>query len=215
MSIRIPRPIACAFATRSWRRALVIPLAAIVVAFPAAGYAQINAQPLTPQAIALTAQDLGPEWTMTSQQSDEIDGTTMYRVVYSSPSGRAVRIQTAVTTSVDLAEGVISYLRYQLEQEGMTISSVQDNGFGDGRAFKAEASDGQRTMVSYLFRVRNLTAFVDYVGGANAPDVQTQAVAVARKQEAKLFAVFAPPPASTPVPTRTTLAVTTAEPTEA
>jgi hypothetical protein len=106
---------------------------------------------------------------MISQHSDEIDRTTMYygRLCVSVRPGGAN--SDAVTTSVDLAEGVISYLRYQLEQEGMTISSVQDNGFGDGRAFKAEASDGHRTMVSYLFRVRNLTAFVDYVGSANAP----------------------------------------------
>jgi hypothetical protein len=205
VSTRIPHHIPRALLVHKACRALLFALAAIVVAAPGLVYAQqtMNAQPLTPQSLALTATDLGPEWTASAQNTEVLEGgTPIYTVIYRSPSGRSVRITTAVATSVDLAEGVISYLRYELDRQGMTITSVQNNGFGDGRAFKAELSDGQRTMVSYLFRVRNLTAFVDYVGSANS-DVQQQALALARKQEAKLFAAFAPPPApvaATPTP---------------
>src|SRR5262249_40055153 len=205
MLSRISHRMSRALPTRAVWRSLLIALAAIVVAAPALPLAQqtMNAQPLTPQGIALTAQDLGPEWSVASQKTDElVEGTPMYTAIYRSPSGRVVRITTAVATSVDLAEAVVSYLRYEAEREGMTVSSVQNNGFGDGRAFKAEFTDGKQIQVSYLFRVRNLTAFLDYVGNVSG-DVQQQALALARKQEAKLFAAFAPPPApvATPAPT--------------
>jgi hypothetical protein len=182
---------------------LAVTLALVLITVPTLSYAQqtMNAQPLTPQSIALTAQEIGPEWSVRTQSTDRVEGFDLYGVIYTSPSGRAVRITTAVATNDQMADGVISYLRYELERQGMTITSVQSNGFGDGRAFKAEDNDGQLVMVSYLFKVRNLTAFVDYVGSSTATDVQAQALALARKQEAKLFAFFAPQPAATPVPT--------------
>jgi hypothetical protein len=91
-------------------------------------------------------------------------------------------------------------LRYQLESEGATIASVQSNGFGDGRAFRAEGSDGQHRLIVYLFRVHNLMAFSGYEGAASAADVPSLATAVARQQEAKLFAAIAPPDAVAAAP---------------
>jgi hypothetical protein len=137
----------------------------------------------------------------------------VYEVIYATPTGRRVRVTTAVATSVEYAEAVLSFLRYELQDWGATIVSVQDQGFGDGRAFKAQGTDGKSMSVSYLFRVRNLFAAVDYQGSATANDVQSQAVALARKQEAKLFATFAPPAPPTPTPAPT--AVPTATPVSA
>jgi len=82
----------------------------------------------------------------------------------------------------DFDDAVINYLRYGLESRGMTISSVQSNSFGDGRAFKAQVTDGNALSIVYLFRVRNLLASVNYVGAAAAGDLDTQAVNVARGQ---------------------------------
>jgi hypothetical protein len=161
----------------------------------------IVAQSATAKGIALTAQELGPEWTQSSESSEAFEATELHTVYFDAPSGRSIRIVTAVASSVDLAEVVISHLRYELQDIGATITSVQSNGFGDGRAFRAEFSDGRHTVVSYLFRVRNLTAFVDYEGATGAPDVNSNATSISRKQEAKLFAAFAPPtptPAATP-----------------
>jgi hypothetical protein len=53
---------------------------------------------------------------------------------------------------------------------------------------------GKMTSVVYLFRVHNLMAFANYAGSSSAGDVESQAISVARKQESKMFAVFAPPP---------------------
>jgi hypothetical protein len=89
---------------------------------------------------------------------------------------------------------------------------------GDGRAFKAQCQcKGNTISIAYLFRVRNLMTVVDYMGPASAGDTQTQAVGFARKQEAKMFAAFAPPPATPTViptvePTPTPLPVTTSAP---
>jgi hypothetical protein len=181
-------------------RALLMPALILALATPALSFAQqtMNAQPLTPQGLALAAPELGPEWSVGEHHSSTVEGADVYQVVYTAPSGRMVRVTTAVAPDSDYAEAVISSLRYELERDGATITSVQDQGFGDGRAFRAQFSDGQTVLVSYLFRVRNLIAAVDYRGAAGAGDVPSQAVAAARKQEAKLFAAFAPPPPPTP-----------------
>ena len=184
---------------------VLIIAATIALAFltPTRGYAQqtMNAQPLTSDGIALTAVDLGPEWSMTEHHSFTLeDGTVVYQVTYSAPSGRAVRLTTAAATSPELAEAVITFLRYDLEKNGATITSVQSNGFGDGRAFRAQFTDGKVLSVTYLFRVRNLMAFAGYAGPASAGDVESQAIGVARKQEAKLFGFFTPPAQPTPSP---------------
>jgi hypothetical protein len=121
-----------------------------------------------------------------------------------------VLLNTAVGSSADLAEAIITYLRYEWEREGETITSVQSSGFGDGRAFKSQFNDGKRASISYLFRVHQLIAEVTYISAAGASDAQSQAVAFARQQEAKLFAAFAPPP---PPPTPTPTAVPTPVPT--
>jgi hypothetical protein len=177
--------------------ALVLTMGLAVGIVPMVSYAQSY----TATSIALTPQELGPDWTLTSSSTDQFAGTELREAIFDSPSGRGIRITSAVASSTDLAEEVITHLRFDLQDEGYTISSVQGQGFGDGRAFRAEFSDGRHTLVSYLFRVHNLTAFVDYEGATGASDVNAQATAVARKQEAKLFAVFAPAtPAPTPTP---------------
>ena len=176
----------------------------LAVVRPGLGYAQqtMNAQPLTSEGIALTAAELGPEWSQAEHHTEPIEGGAhLAFYMFSAPTGRAVRLATAVTIDPRYAEAVINYLRYQLETDGLTVSSVQNDGFGDGRAFKAQLSQGDRLSLVYLFRVRNLMAFVDYEGSAAAGDVPTQALNVARKQEGKLFAAFAPPATPTPVPT--------------
>jgi hypothetical protein len=186
------------------------------------GYAQatsptINAQPVTGENIALTAAELGPEWSMTSHSAQTSnDGTQIYRVGYSAPSGRQVHLTTAVATP-ELAEAVVSYLRYGLNDDGFIITSVQSQGFGDGRSFRAQATDGSDLVIAYLFRVHNLLAIVFYSGAASAGDLQTQATGVARKQEAKFFAVFAPPPtpSATSTPTPVTVPTPTPAPTSA
>jgi hypothetical protein len=168
---------------------------------PALGYAQqtMNAQALTPEGIALSAAELGPEWSIGEHHSATLPGgSVVYDVIYTAASGRGVELFTDVSASADLADAVISTLRYDLDTAGVTVSSVQSDGFGDGRAFKAQASDGTTILIGYLFRVRNLMVEVTYSGSASAGDIQTQALAVARKQEAKLFAAFAPPPAPPP-----------------
>lgn len=171
------------------------------------GYAQqtMNAQTLTPQGVALTAAELGPEWTEVSRNSSSFQGSLRYDVIYASPAGRTIDLTTVVASSTDLAEESISALRYFLGDVGMSIVSVQNEGFGDGRAFKAQCLCGGKMRISYLFRVRQLVAWVEYMGAPEASDVQAQALAVARKQEGKFFAVFAPPPppapTATPVPT--------------
>jgi hypothetical protein len=168
------------------------------------GYAQqtMNAQPLTPESIALSAAELGPEWSQVKHTSDSLpNGTQLGYWMYSAPSGRVINLTTAVAPNPDYDDAVINYLRYGLEGKGMTISSVQSNGFGDGRAFRAQVSDSNVLSIVYMFRVRNLLALINYAGAAAAGDVDTQAVNVARKQEGKFFAVFAPPPPPTPTPT--------------
>src|SRR5262249_35119139 len=158
--------------------ALALALALSVGAMPLAGYAQplVVAQSYTATSIALTPQELGPEWTLTSSAIDTFAGTELRAGVFKSPSGRAIRITTAVASSTDLAEEVITHLRFVMQDIGAKISSVQSQGFGDGRAFKAEFSDSKLTLVAYLFRVHNLTAFVYYEGATGAAaDVNTQA----------------------------------------
>jgi hypothetical protein len=195
-----------------WQPMLIAALA-LTLASPPVGHAQqpINAQPVTAQSIALTPAEIGPEWTTSRQGARTVDGTEVFEAVYMTPTGRTLRVTTAVARSAELAEAIISFLRYELQDEGATIVSVQDQGFGDGRAFKAQGTDGKTMLVSYLFRVRNLLTAVDYQGAASANDVQSQAVALARKQEAKLFATFAPP--TQPTPTALPTAVPTPAPT--
>jgi hypothetical protein len=107
---------------------------------------------------------------------------------------------TAVAPTVEQAEAVISAARNKLESAGAAIGSVQRQGFGDGRAFTAQSSDGQVTEIDYLFRLRNLLAVVAYMAEASASDLQSQAVTTARKQEQKLFAALAPPSAPVAAP---------------
>ena len=187
---------------------------ALMLASPLVGRAQppINAPQLTAQSIALTPVEIGPEWSLSQQRTRTVDGTEVYSALYTSPTGRTVQVTTAVASSVEFAEAVILLLRYELQDMGATIVSVQDQGFGDGRAFKAQGSNGQTMLVSYLFRVHNLFASVDYRGAASANDVQPQALALARKQEAKLFAVFAPPAPPTPTSVPTTVPTPTPAP---
>jgi hypothetical protein len=162
----------------------------------------MNAQQLTPDTIALSAPELGPEWSVASHHGQTLDdGSQLAEFRYSAASGRQLLLTTGVASGVDYAEAVLTYLRYQVEKEGGVVSSVQSNGFGDGRAFKAEWQAQQLVEVAYMFRVRNLIALIGYVGPASIGDVESQAQAAARKQEAKLFGFFAPPPTSTVVPT--------------
>jgi hypothetical protein len=162
----------------------------------------MNAQKLTPDAIALSAPELGPEWSVASDQEETLDdGTQLAELRYSAASGRQVLLTTGVAPSVDYAEAVLNYLRYQVERDGGVVSSVQSKGFGDGRAFKAEWHGTQHVEVAYMFRVRNLIALIGYVGPTSAGDVESEAQGAARKQEAKLFGFFAPPPDPTVVPT--------------
>jgi hypothetical protein len=162
----------------------------------------MNAQQLTPDTIALSAPELGPDWSVASDQAETLgDGSALAHIRYSAASGRRLFLTSAVAPSADYAEAVLTYLRYQVEKDGGVVSSVQNNGFGDGRAFKAEWRGPQLMQVGYLFRVRNLIALIGYVGPVSAGDVETQALAIARKQEAKLFGFFAPPPAATVAPT--------------
>jgi hypothetical protein len=186
--------------------AAVVTLSLIALGNPGISHAQqtMNAQALTPEGIALSATELGPEWSVAQHNTSTLDdGSQMSQTRFSAPSGRVVNLTTVVAVSPQEAEAVITYLRYAVEQRGVTVSSVQSNGFGDGRAFKAQASDRGTLEVLYLFRVHNLIAFVNYAGSATAGDVEAQATAVARKQEGKFFAAFAPPP-PTPTPAPTT-----------
>ena len=195
--------------SRRTRRSLFTTMLAIVVVVaslslsPALSYAQptTNAQALTPEGLAVSATELGPDWTVSGQQSFSLAGSGLYRVVYTTSSGRVAQFATGVAANVDLADQIISATRNIVESTGSSISSVQDQGFGDGRAFKAQNSDGRVLMVSYMFRVHQLFGAVDYYAPVGAPDVQALALAFARKQEAKLWAVVTPPPAPTPVPT--------------
>lgn len=190
----------------------------LVFANPMLGHAQqtMNAQPLTPDTIAVSAADLGPEWSVASHQGQTLDdGTPLSNFRYSAASGRQVLLTTALAPNPDYTEEVLTYLRYQVEKDGATVSSVQSNGFGDGRAFKAESHGSQMMEVASMFRVRNLIALIGYVGPAWAGDVETQALANARKQEARLFAFFAPPPAPTAAPTPAPAVASTPAPTPA
>jgi hypothetical protein len=176
----------------------------LILLNPMLSHAQqtMNAQKLTPDTIALSAADLGPEWSVASHQEQTLDdGSQLANFRYSAASGRQLLLTTAVAPGVNYAEAVLTYLRYQVEKDGGAVSSVQSNGFGDGRAFKAEWQGPQLVEVAYMFRVRNLIALIGYVGPASTGDVESQAQAAARKQEAKLFGFFAPPPTPTVVPT--------------
>jgi hypothetical protein len=160
----------------------------------------VSAQSVTAPDIALTAEEIGPDWTVLGRDKRQAAGTEIARVELASPSGRDVVITTGVAVSTELAEALITYLQDVFGTYGGDVQSVQSKGFGDGRAFRSQYIDGAHRGVMYLFRVRNLVTIVDYSGGSSANDVPQQAEALARKQEGKLFAVFAPKPLATPTP---------------
>ena len=92
----------------AWRVALGAALVVFTVSSPTMGYAQqtMNAPALTSEGIALTADELGPEWSLAEHQTRPFEeGTSLYDVRYSAASGRVVRLTTAVTSSPQLAEG--------------------------------------------------------------------------------------------------------------
>ena len=60
-----------------------------------------------------------------------------------------MQITTGVAPTTDDAERLISGMRYVMESTGSAVNSVQAQGFGDGRAFESEFSDGQKSVVSY------------------------------------------------------------------
>src|SRR5262245_27591178 len=98
-------------------RSVIVPiLLAMAFALPGSVFAQqtMNAQVVTAQGIALTAAEIGPEWTETRHVARRINGFDRYDVYFSAPSGRAMLISTAVADTPELAEAVLSVLRYEL-----------------------------------------------------------------------------------------------------
>src|SRR6266571_9445156 len=148
-------------------------LAAALLASPTLATAQpAPARPVTPQSLALTAEDLGPDWSMCCQSTP----SGLYQVLYTNPTGGEVQIYTGIGASTDDTDQVVSGVRDLRQAAGATIKSVQDQGFGDGRAFESEFNDGQKAVVSYMFRVHTLFASVDYRGPARAGDAAAQAL---------------------------------------
>src|SRR6185437_2371736 len=66
---------------------------------------------------------------------------------------------------------------------------------------KAQFTGDESMIVAYLFRVHNMVALVWYAGPTGGADVQSQALSIARKQEAKLWATLNPPAPAQPTPT--------------
>ena len=182
----VPRAITAARA--AIRLVAIFVMTALIVSPSLAAAQPAPGHSVTSRGLALSAPELGPDWSMDHQSTP----SGLYQVVYTNPSGRAVEITTGVAPTTDDAEKLISGMRYVMESTGSAVNSVQAQGFGDGRAFESEFSDGQKSVVSYMFRVHEIFASVDYQGPARATDVSSLALAVARKQEAKLWAALAP-----------------------
>jgi hypothetical protein len=135
----------------------VLVVAALLTS-PTLANAQPATQSVTAQSLALTAADLGPEWSMCCQDTP----SGLYHVVYTNPTGGEVQIYTGIGANTDDVDHLVSSVRDLRQGVGATIKSVQGQGFGDGRAFESELNDGQKAVVSYMFRVHALFASVDY-----------------------------------------------------
>jgi hypothetical protein len=152
---------------------------------PADAQATMNAQ-----SIVLSPAELGAGWQKAGERERTVAGTNLYEIAYAGPSGRLALFTIGVAPNADVAEAIITAVK----PEGAT--SVQGNAFGDGRAFKLQASAGQLQYTAYVFRVRNVFAFTEHFG---APG-NTEAEAQARAQERKMWALFSAPATATPVP---------------
>ncbi len=177
--------------------------AVLALTMPAVSFAQqtMNAQTLTAESLTPTAQELGPEWSKGGSNTREVVGIQVYQVVYTTPAARRVRFTTGIVPLGENPDALINAFRQGFESAGETIISVQDQGFGDGRAFKSQVREGPYYWTSYMFRVRNLFSLVEYGTTSTSVEADQQAASFARKQEAKLFAALAPPPPPTPTPT--------------
>jgi hypothetical protein len=147
-----------------------------------------SADTLQASKLTLNASDLGPGWSSQEQFSVTGDPRTDYLITFASGNGRKAEDEVGVAPSPELADQLIVQTRELLRSEGATISSVQDQGFGDGAAFKASFTLDGQSEVAYIFRVHGIFANVEYRADAGASDLQSQALQVARKQESRLWA---------------------------
>jgi hypothetical protein len=158
------------------RGATVFALLAIALSPTLASADTLQASNLT-----LNAGDLGPGWSSQEQFSITGDPKTEYLITFGNGNGRQAEDEIGVAPTPGLADQLIVQTREMLRSAGATISSVQDQGFGDGAAFKASFTQDGQTEVVYIFRVHGIFANVEYRADAGASDLQSQALQVARK----------------------------------
>jgi hypothetical protein len=126
----------------------LFPVLALLVALliPAAALA---AQPVDPKSLALTASDLGPGWTLSSEEFSE----TGYSADYRHQDGVVLLLAVQVHPSSEAASQALQERRQSDEQAGW---SCQDAAIGDGpstRCYLFLLDLHKRT-----FRVQNVTA---------------------------------------------------------
>jgi hypothetical protein len=161
---------------------------------PGAGAQQLPSA----RSIALTAADLGAGWTQGVDRKIE-SRWDIHHLEYAN-GRRKTTIQVAVAPTTESVEEAVRSFRAFYDTVGANVLSVQDRGFGDGNAFKVFEVFGDEVWVAYIFRVRNVGANVFYRSSASDQDAIKQAETFARMQEAKMWALFAPP-TPTPAPT--------------
>src|SRR5215831_3664452 len=181
---------------------------AITQSAPAIAQQTTNSQSITPERFALTATDLGPEWSLREQHVNTIDGVDSYQVIYASVAKSTLQLTTALAGTPHSAEMLVSNLRSRFQQHAtlgqLSVSSIAEDTFmgraplGDGEAFKVVSLEYAQAMtITYAFRVGDVFAVVDYrleeVSTRGANKIHSQAAVFARQQETKLRTAIAPP----------------------
>lgn len=197
-------------ASPAWRRvffALSVVLLAAMTFGPAFARNGMALQSLSPQAIAVTKEELGPNWIKTGDSGNRSALWNTYSVEYENtkdfPELRITSFTVGVAGETRGLDPLINYLRESLEARGFAISSLVNEGFGDGKGFRGNRNiPGGGVAVVYMFRVKTVVGIADALGPASKEgEVQALALKHARMQEQRLWAAFAPPATPTPVPT--------------
>lgn len=190
----------------------------LLAAPPPARALDVAAQQPNPRTLALTAADLGDGWSVLRDRTyAPISGFELYEVRFikdkDTPASRVAIFSTGYIANVAGTESLVRDMLGYLERNGETIRSVQDRGFGDGRAFQSNYARAGSYWVTYMFRVQTLFALVELVGPeASEGALKTQAEAFARKQEQKLWSIAQPGSVATPAPSAPPAPAPTAPP---
>ena len=177
-------------------------LAVLVALLPAAS---LWAQMLDPQALALTASDLGPGWTVEEAERDGPFFMASFSHLEAAPLQFA-GIVIGVGLSNANGASLVNEFKESLGQE-FDLHFEPWPGLGDGPAFHGRSTDPEAAAMStFVFQVGSVATLVWVVGGSSqGAQVDQQALRIALLQQDKLRANLAPPapeaPPATPTPT--------------